>query len=49
MVSAVVGLEEELLGECRILLSDISLRQNSIDRWLWRLDPSSGYSVCGVY
>jgi len=25
------------------------LQQNSTDMWLWRLDPSSGYSVHGVY
>jgi len=41
--------EDELLGECRILLSDISLQQNSIDRWVWRLDPSNCYTVSGVY
>jgi hypothetical protein len=41
--------EEELLGECRILLSDISLQHNSTDRWVWRLDPLNGYSVRGVY
>ncbi|RHN70051.1 putative reverse transcriptase zinc-binding domain-containing protein [Medicago truncatula] len=41
--------EEELLGECRILLSDVSLQLNTTDQWVWRLDPSSGYSVSGVY
>jgi hypothetical protein len=40
--------EEELLGECKTLLSNISLQHNSTDRWVWRLDPSNGYSVSGV-
>ena len=39
--------EEELLGECRILLSGISLQHNSTNQW-W-IDPISGYSVKGVY
>ena len=38
-----------MLGECRILLSDISLQLNSIDSWVWWLDPSNGYYVTGVY
>ena len=38
-----------MLGECRILLSNISLQQTSTDRWVWRLDASNGYTVSGVY
>jgi len=41
--------EEEMLGECRILLHNFSLQHNFIDRWQWRLDPSGGYSVRGLY
>lgn len=40
--------EEELL-ECRILLYDISLQNNSADYWQWRLDPRNIYSVRSVY
>jgi hypothetical protein len=41
--------EEDLLGECRILLHDISLQHDSTDMWLWRIDPIDDYSVRGVY
>ncbi|PNX63657.1 cysteine-rich receptor-like protein kinase, partial [Trifolium pratense] len=41
--------EEEMLGECQTLLLDISLQDQVIDRWHWRLDPDSGYTVGGVY
>ncbi|CAJ2637040.1 unnamed protein product [Trifolium pratense] len=37
--------EEEMLGECQTLLLDISLQDQVIDRWHWRLDPDSGYTV----
>ncbi|MCI66906.1 hypothetical protein A2U01_0088164, partial [Trifolium medium] len=37
--------EEELLEECRTLLSDIALQPNVVDQWLWRPDPGGGYSV----
>lgn len=29
--------EEDLLGESRILLHDISLQHNSTDMWLWQI------------
>jgi hypothetical protein len=48
-VPSVIGREENLLEECRILLHDICLQYNFIDQWLWRIDPISGYSVSGVY
>jgi len=41
--------EEDLLGDCRILLHDISLQYNSTYMWLWRIDSIDGYSVRGVY
>ncbi|PNX90844.1 cysteine-rich receptor-like protein kinase, partial [Trifolium pratense] len=41
--------EEELLRECQILLSNISLQAQSPDRWQWRLDPDTGYTVRGAY
>jgi len=41
--------EEELLGVCRMLLSNISLQRTSTYHWVWRLDPSNGYTVSSVY
>ena len=41
--------EEDLLAECRLLLSDVSLQPLSYDVWQWLPDPSGGYSVRGVY
>ncbi|MCI08187.1 RING-h2 finger protein ATL2C, partial [Trifolium medium] len=41
--------EEELLGECQLLLSNISLQEQFSDRWQWRLDPDTGYTVRGAY
>ncbi|GAU22859.1 hypothetical protein TSUD_282260 [Trifolium subterraneum] len=41
--------EEEMLEECRTLLSDILLQPNVVDRWLWRPDPGGGNSVWGAY
>ncbi|CAJ2641817.1 unnamed protein product [Trifolium pratense] len=41
--------EEELLGECQSLLSNISLQAFSVDRWQWHPDPDTGYTVRGAY
>ena len=41
--------KEELLGKCKILLSDVTLQDQSSDRWLWKLDLVGGYSVRSVY
>ncbi|GAU46724.1 hypothetical protein TSUD_100160 [Trifolium subterraneum] len=41
--------EEEMVEECRALFSDVVLQDNVIDYWMWRPDPSGGYSVRGVY
>ncbi|GAU29681.1 hypothetical protein TSUD_53330 [Trifolium subterraneum] len=41
--------EEEMLGECQVLLHDFILQAQLSDTWIWRLDPVSGYSVRGVY
>lgn len=35
--------EEELLGECRLLLANIVLQVTVPDCWRWRLDNSSCY------
>ncbi|CAJ2637850.1 unnamed protein product [Trifolium pratense] len=41
--------EEELLGECQSLLLNIFLQAHSVDRWQWRPDLDTGYSVRGAY
>ncbi|WJX74571.1 hypothetical protein P8452_58208 [Trifolium repens] len=41
--------EEELLGECQALLLSVTLQAGSLDRWQWRSDPISGYSVRDAY
>ncbi|CAJ2678808.1 unnamed protein product [Trifolium pratense] len=41
--------EEEMLGECQSLLLDISLQDQTIDRWQWSPDPDIGYTVGGAY
>jgi hypothetical protein len=38
-----------LLGECKILLSDLTFQDQSSDRWLWKLDLVGGYFVRSVY
>ncbi|GAU43501.1 hypothetical protein TSUD_92120 [Trifolium subterraneum] len=41
--------EEEMVEECRALLADVVLQDNATDYWVWRPDPSGGYSVRGAY
>jgi len=41
--------EEELLGECRLLLSDVTLHVQTSDQWRLRLYTSGVYSVRSVY
>ncbi|GAU50364.1 hypothetical protein TSUD_409370 [Trifolium subterraneum] len=41
--------EEEMLGECQVLLHDFTLQAQLSDTWIWRIDPASGYSVRGAY
>lgn len=41
--------EEELVVECRTLLSNVLLQAHSLDQWLWQPDPDGGYSVRGAY
>ncbi|PNX61064.1 helicase-like protein, partial [Trifolium pratense] len=41
--------EEESLRECQLLLLDISLQDQTLDRWQWRPDPDAGYTVAGGY
>jgi len=38
-----------MLEECRILFHDISLHHDFSIHWQWRIDPSGGYSVQGLY
>jgi len=40
---------EELVGEVKFLLSNVSLQVSSSDSWLWRPNIDDGYTVCGVY
>ncbi|GAU14474.1 hypothetical protein TSUD_250140 [Trifolium subterraneum] len=41
--------EEELVEECRALLSDVVLQDDATDYWMWRPDSGDGYSVRGAY
>ncbi|GAU28487.1 hypothetical protein TSUD_294900 [Trifolium subterraneum] len=41
--------EEELVEECRVLLSDVVLQDDATNYWMWRPDPGDGYSVRGAY
>jgi len=41
--------EEELVGECRALLANVTLQVSLSDGCRWRLDNSGNYSVRSVY
>jgi len=41
--------EEELVGELRLLLENINLQVTREDRWLWRLESTSNYTVRSAY
>jgi hypothetical protein len=41
--------EEELAGELRLLLINVTLQVDRSDRWTWRLDPSFVYTVRSSY
>jgi hypothetical protein len=41
--------EEELLGECRNLISALVLQPDVAAQWQWRNDPGGGYTVRGAY
>jgi hypothetical protein len=41
--------EEELVGEISLLLDNVNLQVTREDRWLWRLDSSSIYTVRSAY
>ncbi|GAU22999.1 hypothetical protein TSUD_98280 [Trifolium subterraneum] len=41
--------EEELVAECRGLLSNTILQTHEADKWVWRHDPGGGYTVRGAY
>lgn len=41
--------EEELVGDLRLLLHNVSLQVDRVDKWLWRLETSSVYSVRSAY
>ncbi|MCI75816.1 hypothetical protein A2U01_0097085, partial [Trifolium medium] len=38
-----------MLGECQILLLNLSLQDQLPDRWQWQPDLDKGYTVCGAY
>jgi hypothetical protein len=38
--------EKEMLRECQTLLLTVNVQVGSLDRWLWRPAPDSGYTVC---
>jgi len=41
--------EEEMIGECRLLLVNVVLQDNIPDQWKWTLDTSGIYSVQSAY
>ena len=41
--------EEELVGECMTLLSDVSVQDSIIDVWQWRPNVGDVYTVHGMY
>ena len=41
--------EEEMLGECIILLRNVCLQINVKDTWKWHMDTSAGYTVRSAY
>jgi hypothetical protein len=41
--------EEELFGECRLLLANVVLHVNTSDQWRRRLDNSGSYYVRSAY
>jgi len=41
--------EEELVVDCCSLLENIVLQESIVNTWSWKLDPTQGYSVKGVY
>ena len=40
---------EEMLGECIILLRNVSLQFNVKDTWRWLLNHSAGYTISNAY
>jgi hypothetical protein len=41
--------EEEMLGECRLLLDTVCVQSSVSDRWQWDPDSHAGYTVKGAY
>lgn len=41
--------EEELVGECRLLLANVIWQDSTADAWSWHLDDSGSYSVRSLY
>ena len=41
--------EEELLGECIVLLSNFSFQVDRVDKWIWKLYATNCYTVSSPY
>jgi len=42
-------LVEDLVGDLRLLLQNVTLQAYRVDRWIWRLKSPSIYTVCSAY
>jgi len=43
------GWEEEMLGECRLLLNTFVVHTDVFDRWQWLPNIGGGYTMCDAY
>ena len=41
--------EEESVGELRLLLQNVSLQVHREDKWMWKVDSSTNYTVRSAY
>jgi hypothetical protein len=41
--------DEDLVGECTSLLSNVTLQDIIKDVWQWRRNVGDGYTVCSLY
>jgi len=47
--SQLLAWEEDLVGECTSLISNVTLQDIVIDVWQWRPYVGNGYTVSGLY